>query len=102
MTESSIASTLVSPSFGVTSLALGGFAHWTDYGAIWMTWWLGDIAGDLVIAPLVVLWGTGPSWNWNRQKAAEVGVLLLLLLSGTDIQRVRDDHQGIVLPLPHI
>lgn len=72
-------STLISPSLGVTTLSLGGFARWTDYGAIWVTWWLGDMAGDLVIAPLVLLWSSGLAWHWNRQKASEVGVLLMLL-----------------------
>src|SRR2546426_5564602 len=43
-------STTVSASIGVTSLALGGFARWADYGHIWLTWWLGDAAGDLVVA----------------------------------------------------
>src|SRR5437762_13674174 len=32
-------STIISPVFGVTSLALAGFADWTNYGAIWLTWW---------------------------------------------------------------
>src|SRR5215471_13763604 len=36
---------VVSPVFGVTSLALDGFADWTKYGAIWVTWWLGDVTG---------------------------------------------------------
>src|SRR5947207_12142627 len=31
-------STLVSPSIGLTSLALGGFAAWANYPAIWVTW----------------------------------------------------------------
>src|SRR5213075_1794430 len=30
-----VASTAVSPSIGVTSLALAGYADWTNYGAIW-------------------------------------------------------------------
>jgi hypothetical protein len=46
-----MASTMVSATCGVTSLTLGGFAKWSDYGAIWLTWWLGDTAGDLVVAP---------------------------------------------------
>src|SRR5215469_17450132 len=46
-------STIVSPAFGVTSLALAGFADWTNYGAIWLTWWLGDATGALVVTPLV-------------------------------------------------
>src|SRR5439155_988223 len=41
----------ISASFGVTSLALGGFAPWADFGPIWLTWWLGDMGGALVVAP---------------------------------------------------
>jgi signal transduction histidine kinase/CheY-like chemotaxis protein len=76
-----VVSTTLSPSFGVTSLALGGFAHWSNYGNIWLTWWLGDAAGDLVVAPLLLLWSV-PSTRrpWTRRDAIEVGILLLLLL----------------------
>ena len=41
-----VVSAIISPAFGVTSLALAGFADWTNYGAIWLTWWLGDTTGD--------------------------------------------------------
>src|SRR5436309_948289 len=74
-----VVSTIVSPAFGVTSLALGGFADWTNYGAIWLTWWLGDITGDLLIAPLIILWSIPSKRRWNRRAAVEVGILLLLL-----------------------
>jgi signal transduction histidine kinase len=73
-------STIISPSFGVTSLALSGLADWTHYGAIWVTWWLGDATGDLVFTPLVVLWSAGLRRHWSRKEATEVGVLLLLLV----------------------
>src|SRR5437867_3554961 len=72
-------STIFSPAFGVTSLALAGFADWTNYGAIWLTWWLGDTTGDLVIAPLIILWSIASKRRWNRREAVEVGILLLLL-----------------------
>ncbi len=77
-------STIVSPVFGVTSLALAGFADWRNYGAIWLTWWLGDATGDLVFTPLVLLWSVASKRSWNKKEAAEVGALLLLLalLSG--------------------
>jgi signal transduction histidine kinase len=74
-------STLVSPTFGVTSLALAGFANWANYGKIWTTWWLGDCAGDLVIAPLILLWSIATPRQWTRRDAVEVGVLLLLLFA---------------------
>jgi two-component system sensor kinase FixL len=72
-------STIISPAFGVTSLALAGLADWTNYGAIWLTWWLGDITGDLLIAPLIILWSIASKGRWNRREAVEVGILLLLL-----------------------
>src|SRR5881409_1608444 len=72
-------STIISPAFGVTSLALAGFADWTNYGAIWLTWWLGDTTGDLLIAPLIILWSIALKPRWNRREAVEVGILLLLL-----------------------
>src|SRR5437016_4298685 len=73
-------STVISPAFGVTSLALAGFADWTHYGAIWLTWWLGDATGDLVFTPLVLLWSVASKRRWNKREAAEVGALLLLLV----------------------
>jgi TolB-like protein/integral membrane sensor domain MASE1/class 3 adenylate cyclase/Flp pilus assembly protein TadD len=73
-------STIISPVFGVTSLALAGFADWANYGVIWLTWWLGDATGDLVFTPLVLLWSVASKWRWNKKEAAEVGALLLLLV----------------------
>src|SRR6266513_1108861 len=72
-------STIIGPAFGVTSLALAGFADWTNYGAIWLTWWLGNTTGDLLIAPLIILWSVPSKRHWHRREAAEVGILLLLL-----------------------
>jgi len=74
-----ILSTMVSATFGVTSLALGGYAPWSNYGPIWLTWWLGDAVGDLVVAPLLVLWSTKPQLKWNRVRLLEVVLLLFYL-----------------------
>src|SRR4030095_11954141 len=76
-----VASTVVSPTIGVTSLALAGFADWARYGAIWATWWLGDATGDLIFAPVAILWGIKPRWRWRGKNDVEVGLLLLLLLA---------------------
>jgi two-component system CheB/CheR fusion protein len=45
-----------------------------------MTWWLGDFAGDLVIAPLVLLWGIQPRWHFDRETTGEVTALFVLLV----------------------
>ena len=68
-------STAVSATIGVTSLALGGFARWSDYGSIWLTWWLGDAAGDLIVAPLILLWNRQPGLAALRARWAEALLL---------------------------
>ncbi|PYL55626.1 MAG: hypothetical protein DMF29_01460, partial [Verrucomicrobia bacterium] len=76
-----IISTALSPTVGVTSLAVSGFAQWSSYWPIWATWWLGDASGVLVIAPLLLLWSVPSTQRkWNRKQALEVSVLLLLLI----------------------
>src|SRR5437016_192435 len=73
-------SAILSPAFGVTSLGVASFADWANYGAIWLTWWLGDVTGDLVFTPLVLLWSVASKRRWNKKETAEVGALLLLLV----------------------
>lgn len=74
-------STLISSTLGLTSLALGGYADWANYGSIWLTWWLGDASGDLVVAPLILLWGVAPTQpRWPRGQVIEIGTLLLPLI----------------------
>ncbi|HEV8538517.1 MAG TPA: MASE1 domain-containing protein, partial [Bacteroidota bacterium] len=64
-------STIVSPTIGVTSLALGGFARWEDLISIWYTWWLGDAAGNLIVAPLLLVWILNPRIVWSRRQFIE-------------------------------
>lgn len=72
-------STAVSATFGVTSLALGGYADWQRYREIWITWWLGDVVGALIVTPAIVLWVSDRALNWNRSQLLEMGVSLPLL-----------------------
>ena len=48
--------TTVSATIGVGSLAAGGFVATDTLGAMWLTWWMGDAAGALIVTPLLVLW----------------------------------------------
>jgi signal transduction histidine kinase len=76
-----ILSAVIAATLGVTSLALGGFASWANYGPVWITWWLGDVTGALVIAPLILLWFVAPTRRWHRAEVLEVALLGLLLLA---------------------
>ena len=72
-------STTVSPTIGVTTLSVAGFADWSQFGRIWLTWWLGDTVGALVVAPVVVLWNADPKVGWNRGQALEATALFVAL-----------------------
>jgi len=73
-------STMVSATVGVASLSLRGFATWADYRAVWSVWWLGDVVGALLLAPLLVLWVTNPRVHWKRGRAYEAACLVLCLV----------------------
>jgi len=49
--------TMVSATLGVGSLVLGGFADPLKFASIWLTWWLGDVGGQLLLTPFILLWG---------------------------------------------
>lgn len=81
-----IASTTVSATCGVTTLALGGSANWASYGSVWLTWWLGDAVGAVVVAPLLIVWSEKPGLRWNRGQLFEAaGLLVSLALAGLTV-----------------
>jgi diguanylate cyclase (GGDEF)-like protein len=75
-----LASTMISATIGVVSISLGGFARWSDFGLVWLTWWLGDVAGALVVAPAALLWGKSPRVKWDRTRLIEATALLLCVI----------------------
>ena len=72
---------VVSATAGVSSLALGGYAAWADFGAIWLTWWLGDVAGALVFAPLLIVWADEPRIADVRPRLAEALALVAVTIA---------------------
>jgi len=78
-----ILSTAVGATIGVLTLSLAGHAPWDDLVTIWLTWWLGDAVGNLIVASLLVLWLTQPLLPIkNVQLWEAAGLLLVLILVG--------------------
>jgi PAS domain S-box-containing protein len=69
-------STTIGATIGTTSLALGGFAPWSAYSLIWLTWWLGDAMGALIFTPLLLSWSNNPYWRWPRKQTLEFVLVL--------------------------
>ena len=70
---------LISAGIGSTTLVLSGLAPAAAYGGIALTWWVGDIAGVLLVAPAIIVWCVRrrPKWQWRG--AIEITVSLLAL-----------------------
>lgn len=74
-----LVSTIVSASVGVSSLLLGGLVSWHDAPRVWLTWWLGDAVGDIVVAPALILWiGVKPAPRWTHAQLLEVLALAVV------------------------
>lgn len=71
---------MVSATLGVTTLVLSGFARPDEAGAMWLTWWLGDAAGALLVAPPLLLWIRQPTVTWTRAQVIECALVLATLL----------------------
>ncbi len=74
-----------SATVGVASLVLAGHADWERMDDVWLTWWLGDTAGALVVGPLLLLWSR-PPWTPRREDRRAVALLFTgLLLVGSTV-----------------
>ena len=66
-----LAATPVSATVGVGTLVAAGYADIAQSLPIWTTWWLGDLAGAVVVAPAIILWAradlisSGPREMWG-------------------------------------
>ena len=71
----------VSATIGATTLLIGGLAKGGDFWPIWITWWLGDASGALVVTPLVLLWWLDHEFHWTPRRWAEFLALSLSLVA---------------------
>jgi serine phosphatase RsbU (regulator of sigma subunit)/integral membrane sensor domain MASE1/anti-sigma regulatory factor (Ser/Thr protein kinase) len=77
-------STLVSASIGVTSLLIGDAIPLAHAASVWRTWWLGDMGGDLIVAPALLVAATHYPFTRAPGRALEA-VCLAVALAGTSV-----------------
>jgi signal transduction histidine kinase/CheY-like chemotaxis protein len=71
-----VAAAPTSATIGVGSLALAGYAEQARVASTWMTWWLGDLAGALVITPAIVLWAQRGFRVQAREEVMETSAVI--------------------------
>src|SRR5882762_2058306 len=71
--------TLLAALVSTTVAASIGVVSWTDAPRVWLTWWLGDAVGDIVVAPALILWiGVKPAPGWSRRQTLEAVAATLI------------------------
>lgn len=85
-----IFSTLISSSIGVISLYLGGVIAETQLRTVWRAWWIGDMVGALLVAPIILVWSTPPRARFDQHwieritlSVAVVGISVLGFFGGS-------------------
>ena len=72
-------STIVSATIGVASLYFGGIASLAQLGPAWRAWWVGDLIGALLVAPVLLVWGSTPRIRRSAHRILEGAALAVLV-----------------------
>ncbi|HEY6041573.1 MAG TPA: MASE1 domain-containing protein [Anaerolineae bacterium] len=73
-------SCMAAATFGVTSSYLSGFAPGAVLEVNWFTWYLGDLAGAIVVTPLLLTWSKWLEFRLRSRRILEAVLMLVLLL----------------------
>jgi len=71
--------TMISSTVALAGFILANEPGFSDSVVTWLTWWLADAAGTLVIAPVVVLWAMMPLRGFSRWNLLELVAVSILV-----------------------
>jgi signal transduction histidine kinase len=72
-----LVSPLVSASFGLLAAALGRLHPSDSYPTFWSVWWIGDVMGNLLVAPLICAWAVRPRLSRHPSRWLEATLLVV-------------------------
>jgi len=82
-------STVVSATVGVSTLFLGGVLSRAQLLETWRVWWIGDVVGDIVVAPFLMAAPGLREVLLDRRRLWEgLGIVLLLVVVGDIVFRL--------------
>ena len=73
------AATAISATVGTLSMFAGDVIEPSEIPTFWRTWWLGDMAGALIVLPLILTWAADPRHAWRRMRTLEGCALVALV-----------------------
>jgi signal transduction histidine kinase len=81
------AAAAISATVGTLSMLGGGVVVASDAPTFWRTWWLGDLAGALVVVAAALAWSRAPAAAWRRLRTPE-GALMVATVAALGLVAV--------------
>lgn len=72
--------TAISATVGTLTLMGCGLLDRQVFGSAWLTWWMGDMAGAVLVGPFILIWAANPTVQFGINRAIEALLLLISLL----------------------
>ncbi len=76
----------VASTIGVPALGWAGIIPTRTLGSAWSTWWLGNVAGMLVLAPPLVCWFQNSTWNYPKARRVELFFLVVINITVAELR----------------
>src|SRR5262245_32671559 len=73
--------TVVGALIGAGTLAVAGASDLSNFTATWVTWWLRDVIGALVVAPVVLLWANSDFRTVDQTKVLLSGIAIIAAIA---------------------
>jgi diguanylate cyclase (GGDEF)-like protein len=89
-----VLSTTLAATVGVTSLAVSGSVDKHEYWLVWLTWWLGDTTGVVIVAPVLLTLALklGRPLSWSDVRPEALALLVTVFAVGQIV------FNGILVP----
>jgi signal transduction histidine kinase len=71
----------ISAAVAMVALRGSGLIETTAMGVFWRTWWLGDVAGGLVVIPLALAWGRPAGRRWRDRNVWEDALVIAAVIA---------------------
>jgi two-component system, OmpR family, sensor histidine kinase VicK len=99
VTLAALLSTVISATVGVSSLRLGDALPAEALTSTWRVWWLGDLGGDLLVAPFLLVLAARPRLNFEWRRIAEaLGLVVVAIATSVVVFSQEASLTFLVLP----
>ena len=89
----------LSATVAMLALRAGDVIEVSEMGVFWRSWWLGGLAGGLVVVPLALAWAHARRSLWRGRRAAE-GALMLAAVAGLSVIALSADQPLTYIVFP--